>query len=84
MKITYSLSEISRTGSLNSSLILRQYRLDLMARFMEIKAMNPKITQNEIAKQLGYSSATVKRYRNVVDMPSNTIKYQQKETKNIE
>ena len=52
MNKTYSLSEISKTVSLNSSLILRQYKLDLMARFMEIEAMNPKLTQNEIAKQL--------------------------------
>ena len=54
MNNTFSLSEISKTGSLNSSLTLRQYKLDLMARFMEIKAMNPQLTQNEFAKQLGY------------------------------
>ena len=41
-----------------------------MARFMEKKAMNPKLTQNDIAKQIGFSSATVKRYRNDVDIPS--------------
>ena len=52
MNITYSLSKISKTGSLYSSLILRQYKLDLMARVMEIITMNPKLIQNEIAKQL--------------------------------
>ena len=41
-----------------------------MARFMEIKAMNPNLTQNESTKQLGYSSVTVKRYRNDINMPS--------------
>ena len=44
MNITSPLSEISKTGSLKSSLILRQYELGLMARFMEIKARNPKLT----------------------------------------
>ena len=69
--------------------MLRQYKLDLMARFMEIKAMNPKITQNENAKGLGYSSATVKRYRNDVDLPSpyklqsNTNKRKQKFSNDI-
>ena len=70
MNNTHFLLEISKSGSLNSSLVLRQYELDLMARFMEIKAMNPKLLQNEIAKQLGYSSATVKRYKIDVDLLS--------------
>ena len=61
MNFTYSLSEISKTRSFNSSLILRQYKLDLMASCKEIKAINPKLTQNEISKQLGYSPAPVKR-----------------------
>ena len=60
-----------------------------MARFIEIKAVNPKLTQNETAKQLGYSSATVKRYRKDVDMPSpsriqsKTIKRKQKFSNDI-
>ena len=70
MNNTCFLSEISKTGSLNASLILRQYKLDLMTRFMEIKAMNPRLIQNEIAKELGCSSDTVKRYGNDIDMPS--------------
>ena len=84
MNKTYFLSEILKTGILKSSLIVRQYKLDLMARFMEVKAMNPKITQNESAKQLRYSSATVKRYRIDINMPSlyriqsNTNKRKQK------
>ena len=51
--------------------------------------MSPTLTQNEIAKQLGYSSATVKRYRNDVNMPSpyrihtNTNKKRQKFSNDI-
>ena len=64
------MSATSKTGNLISSPMLRQYELDLMARFMEIKTMNPRLTQNEIAKELVYSSATVKRYKIDIDMPS--------------
>ena len=70
MNNSYTFSEISKTGSLTSSLIIRQYKLDLMAWFMEMKNKNPKLTQNEVAKELGYSSATVKLYRNDKNMPS--------------
>ena len=83
MNKTCSLSEISKTGSLNSSLTLKVFELGLMARFMERKAMSPKLTQNEFGTLLGYSSATVKRYRKDINMPSphriqsNTIKRKQ-------
>ena len=55
-----------------------------MARSMEIKAMNPRLTQNELAKELGYLSATGKQYRNDIELPSrfriqsNTNKRKQK------
>ena len=42
MNDTFSLQQISQTGNLDSNLILRQYKFDLMARFMEIKSNNPK------------------------------------------
>ena len=47
MNNTFSLEQLSKTFSLDSYLILRQYKLDLMARFMEIKSMNPKLEQSE-------------------------------------
>ena len=54
MNTTFSLKQISKTDNLDSNLLLRQYKFDLMARFMEIKSRNPKIIQNEIAKDLGF------------------------------
>ena len=60
MNNTFSLQQISQTGNFDSDLITRQYKLDLMARFMEIKSINPKLKQSEIAKELGYSSSTLK------------------------
>ena len=70
MNHTSSSEQISKTSSLDSNLILRQYKLDLMARFMEIKSVNPKLRQNQIAKELGCSGSILKRYRNDVNMLS--------------
>ena len=49
-----------------------------MARFREIKSLNPKLKQSEIAKELGCSTSTLQRYRQDLNMispdrnPSNT------------
>ena len=53
MKNTFSLQQISRTGNLDSNLITRQYKLDLMAEFLETKTINPKLKKPEIVKELG-------------------------------
>ena len=37
---------------------------------MEIKSVYPKLRQDQIAKELGCSSSTLKRYRNNINMPS--------------
>ena len=61
---TFFSQQISQTRILDSNLITRQYKLDMMARFMEIKAMNPRITQKEKAKNLD----TQLLVYNVIDM----------------
>ena len=70
MKNTISLEQISKTGNLESNLILRQYKLELMARFMEIKFVNPKLRQDQIANELGCSTSTLQRYEQDINMPS--------------
>ena len=52
-----------------------------MADFLRMKYENPKLRQSEIANRLGYSSGTLQRYRNDVNMlspyrfnPNNTNK----------
>ena len=50
MDNTFALEQISRTSNLYSNLILRQNKLDLVARFMYIKSVNPKLGQNQIPK----------------------------------
>ena len=81
MNSSFSLQQISRTGNLDPNLISRHYKLDLMSKFMCIKFENPKMKQSEIANRLGYSSSTLQRYRNDVNMislyrinPNNTNK----------
>ena len=55
-----------------------------MARFLEIKSMNPKYTHKELAKELGYSASSVQCYREDIDMfspyrvPPNSHKRWQK------
>ena len=57
-----------------------------MARFMEIISINPKLKQSEIADELGYSSSTLKRYRQDITMlspyriPPNSQKREQQIT----
>ena len=42
---TYTLEQVLKTSNLESDLLLRQYKLDLMCGFMEIEANNPRLTQ---------------------------------------
>ena len=43
-----------------------------MADFIQMKYENPKLKQSELAKQLGYSSSTLHRYRNDINMLYHT------------
>ena len=62
MNNTLSLKQTAETGDLNADLIMRQFELDKMATFMEIKPNSPKLKQSEIAKQLEISSSASQRY----------------------
>ena len=66
-------------------MISRQCKLDLLARFMEINSVEPKLRQDQIAKELGCSSSTLQRYKNDINKlpscgipPNNTNKWRQK------
>ena len=60
----------SRTNILRFNLLSRQYKLNLMANFMQIQFENPKLKQSEITHELCYSSSTLQRYRNDMNMLS--------------
>ena len=70
MNNTFSLEQLERTVDLNAELILRQNRLDKMAKFMEVKSNNPRLKQSETAKVLAISTSTLQRYRRETNMHS--------------
>ena len=51
MNNTFSLEQISGAGNLDADLISRQYKLNVMAQFMELKSFDPTLKQSEIAKK---------------------------------
>ena len=71
MKNTFSLSEKPKTGNLIAHLLMRQYKLDKMAKSMEIKSINPKSKLSEIARELKISSSTLQLCRQEINMPSH-------------
>ena len=70
MNNSFSVQQISKTSNLDSNLVSRQYKLNLMAKFMQIKFDNPKMKQSEIVEQLIFSSSTLELYRNDINMVS--------------
>ena len=52
MNNTFSLQQMSETGNVVSKLILREYKLDLMARFME-KNLESKDRTRSNSKRIG-------------------------------
>ena len=65
---TYSLDQIQKNGDFNADLRKKQYKLDEMAKIMEIK--QPQLKQSENANLLELSSSTIQRYRKENNMLS--------------
>ena len=61
---TPSLNEINKTANMDPNLITKHYKLKLRNDFMNIKYLNPKLKQSEIASQLDMSTSTIQRHRN--------------------
>ena len=84
---TPSLNEINKTANMDPNLITKHYRLKLMNDFMNIKYLNPKLKQSEIASQLDMSASTLQRHRNEINMISpyrinpNNVKKRPKKAK---
>ena len=70
MNDTFSTKK-SKTDNLDANLISRECKLDLLARFMEIKSVDPRLSQDQIAKELGCSSSTLQRYKNDINKLSS-------------
>ena len=48
MNNNFSLEQLSKTGNLDSILIFQQNKIEIMAKFLEIKSVNQKIIQDQI------------------------------------
>ena len=70
MNNSFSSQQLQKTSNLDSNLISRQYKLNLVADFLRLKYENPKMKQSEIANQLSFSSSSIQRYRNDIIMLS--------------
>ena len=70
MNKSFSLQQLQKTSNLDTNLISRQYKLNLMADFMRVKNENPKLKQSQLANQLSLSSCTLQRNRNDKNMLS--------------
>ena len=68
MNITIALEQIAENVYLNDDLIMRQLKLDKKTNIMEIKSINPKLKQSEIARELKISTSTLQRYRKETKM----------------
>ena len=61
MNNSFSLQQTQKTSNLDSNLISRQYKLNLMADFMRVKYENPKMKQSQLANQIDLSASTLQR-----------------------
>ena len=59
----FSLEQIAKTGDLKADLVMKQCKLDKIAKLMEIKSISPKLKQSEKARELKKSFSTLQRYR---------------------
>ena len=72
---------------MDPNLITKHYKIKLMNDFMNIKYLNSKLKQSEIASQLNMSPSTIQRHRNDISMLSpykinlNNVKKRPKKAK---
>ena len=70
MSKRFSYDNMIKSKSIEANDLIRTYKLDRYCDFMEVKFNNPKLTQKQICKQLGFSDSTIKRYRDDIKMDS--------------
>ena len=70
MNKRFSYDNIIKSRSIEPNDLIRTYKLDRCCDFMEEKFNNPRLTQKQICKQLGFSDSTIKRYRDDIKMDS--------------
>lgn len=64
------LNELKLLSELNPENINKAYKTNIIFKFMNIKAEQPNLTQEQICKKLGISSSTIKRIRQDLNIKS--------------
>ena len=80
---TFCLYQLSKTGSLDSKLIVLDDKLNLMTRFEENNSFNPNLKQKQKAKELGFSDSTSNDKEMIKNTMSLSIKRNQKKSKDL-
>ena len=70
MSNNFTIDQLTKSQSIYPNSINRLYELNMMLNFMDIRSNNPRMTQNQICKQLGTSDSIIKRYRDDIKMDS--------------
>ena len=83
MSSTFTIDQLPKSQTIDPNSINRLCKINMMLNFIEIRSKNPRMTQNQICKQLGTSDSTNKRYRDDIDMdsPYKRNNYKKKTTK---
>ena len=83
MSNNFNIDQLTKSQTIDPNSINGLYKINMMLNFMEIRSNNPRMTQNQICKQLGTSDSTIKRYRDDIQMdsPYNRSKYKKKTPK---
>ena len=76
----FTIDHLTKSQTIDPNSINRLYKIYMMLNFMEIRSNNPRMTQNQICRQLGTSDSTIKRYRDDIQMdrPYNRNNYKKK------
>src|SRR6202042_3780775 len=64
------LNEFKLLSEINPEDITKVHKLNIVFKFMNIKAEQPNLTQEQICKKLGISSSTIKRIRQDLNVKS--------------
>ena len=79
MNNNFTIDLAIKSESLNSKSIKRLYKQNVMLNFLYIETINPRMTQKQMSKQLGFSDGTIKRNGDDIQMDSVYIRNNYKE-----
>ena len=65
-----NLSNIKHLIDFDPNGLNRLYKLNIANKFMNVKAANPSLTQDQLCKMIGTSSSTMKRIRTDLNLTS--------------